>query len=617
VVLAVFHGTYGTHSAVFDWFTLGDTTWRVGVTLDGLTTAMLVVVTTVSFLVHLFSRGYMHGDENYTAFFRWLGFFTFSMLGLVLSDNLITLFVMWELMGLASYKLIGHYFFKPSAYMACKKAFMVTRVGDVGMFLALLAVYMHTGTLRFTEIFAQLDLIPEATRTWIALGLFMGAAGKSAQFPLHVWLPDAMEGPTPVSALIHAATMVAAGVYLIGRMYALVALSPVALVVISLVGCFTALFAASIAFTQTDIKKVLAYSTVSQLGFMFTALGVGTNLAWQAGLFHLVTHACFKGCLFLCSGSVIHACHHEQDMTKMGGLWRKLPVTHATYLVSCLSIAGFPLFAGFFSKDQILQGLWLGGEAYAQVYRVVFVVLALTAGMTAFYMFRSYFLTFWTKPRDHHVHDHAHESPAVMTVPLVVLAVLAVAAGYGWKDSLLPAGADSPLAAFTRVWASDAPEVHAAHNVALGVSLVVALSGIALAFLSYQTAAGARARVRVRQAVQPLYDAAQHKFYVDELVNVVVVKWTVFTAALSAWFDSAVLDGIVDGSGRATVRAGDASALADDHVVDGAVQAAASAAWGGGGALSRAQTGRVRNYLFGGLATLGLFAVLVLYLSRS
>jgi NADH-quinone oxidoreductase subunit L len=348
VVLALGHETYGHQKYPFEWFSLAGHAWNIGVALDGLTLAMLVVVTLVSFLVHLFSKGYMHGDERYEDFYRWLGFFTFSMIGLVISDNLITLFVMWELMGLSSYKLIGHYFQKRSAYLACKKAFMTTRVGDVGMFLAMLALYLHTGSLRFEDIFAKIGdgfaiHSGSSLATWIALGLFMGAAGKSAQFPLHVWLPDAMEGPTPVSALIHAATMVAAGVYLIGRMYTLIVLSPVALVIIAIVGCFTAIYAASIAFTATDIKKVLAYSTISQLGFMFTSLGVGSNFAWQAGLFHLVTHAFFKACLFLGSGSVIHACHHEQDMTRMGGLWKKLPITGATYLIACLSIAGFPI----------------------------------------------------------------------------------------------------------------------------------------------------------------------------------------------------------------------------------------------------------------------------------
>src|SRR5262245_19955048 len=436
------------HATPLEWFTVGDVTWKIGVSLNGLTLAMLIVVTLVSFLVHLFSKGYMHGDSRYEDFYRWLGFFTFSMLGLVISDNLISLFVMWELMGLSSYKLIGHYFQKESAYLACKKAFMTTRIGDIGMFLAMLAIYGYTHSLRFDEIDKALlaNQIPGTAITWIALGLFMGAAGKSAQFPLHVWLPDAMEGPTPVSALIHAATMVAAGVYLVGRMYTLIAMSPVALVVISIVGAFTAIFAASIAFTATDIKKVLAYSTISQLGFMFTALGVGSNMAWQAGLFHLVTHAFFKACLFLGSGSVIHACHHEQDMTRMGGLWKKLPITGWTYLIACCSIAGVPLItAGFHSKDQILASLWAGGSTASPIYYGIFWVLAVTAAMTAFYMFRSFWLTFFTKPRDHHIHEHAHESPASITIPLVVLAALAIVAGFGWSHAFLPNEGDESI----------------------------------------------------------------------------------------------------------------------------------------------------------------------------
>ncbi len=620
IVLAVGHTSFGGPKPPVEWFTVGDTVWRVGITLDGLTTAMLIVVTVVSFLVHLFSKGYMHGDERYAGFYRWLGFFTFSMLGLVLSDNLITLFVMWELMGLSSYKLIGHYFQKESAYLACKKAFMVTRVGDVGMFLAMLAVYLYTGSLRFEDIFAAVHAgaIPAAVITWIALGLFMGAAGKSAQFPLHIWLPDAMEGPTPVSALIHAATMVAAGVYLIGRMYTLIVMSPIALLIVSIVGCFTAIFAAAIAFTATDIKKVLAYSTISQLGFMFTALGVGSNIAWQAGLFHLTTHAFFKACLFLGSGSVIHACHHEQDMTRMGGLWHKMPITRWTYLIACLSIAGFPFVtAGFYSKDQILQGLWLGSSQYSDVYRVIFVVLAFTAGMTAFYMFRSFFLTFLTKPRDRHVYEHAHESPATITIPLVVLATLAVVAGWGWKDVFLPAGADSPLATFARTFDVHEHEVHSAHTVALVASLIVALGGIALAYFAYQTTRGAVVRQRARAAIAPLYHAAKNKFWIDEFVEVAIIRTTVIFSAFSTWFDGEVIDGVVDATGSVTLKTGDGSAVTDDVVVDGAVQATAGAAWGGGGVLSRFQTGRVRNYLFGAVAVTGLFAVIVLFASRS
>ena len=622
VYLAINHKTVVeecAHAAPWDWFSVGGTVWRIGVSLNGLTLALLIVVTLVSFLVHLFSKGYMHGDSRYEDFYRWLGFFTFSMLGLVISDNLITLFIMWELMGLSSYKLIGHYFQKQSAYLACKKAFMTTRVGDVGMFLAMLAIYGYTGSLRFDDIDLKLaaGAIPGSAITWIALGLFMGAAGKSAQFPLHVWLPDAMEGPTPVSALIHAATMVAAGVYLVGRMYTLIAMSPAALMVIAVVGAFTAIFAASIAFTATDIKKVLAYSTISQLGFMFTSLGVGSNFAWQAGLFHLVTHAFFKACLFLGSGSVILACHHEQDMTKMGGLAKKLPITRWTYLIACCSIAGVPIItAGFHSKDQILAGLWAGGATASPVYYVIFWVLALTAAMTAFYMFRSYWLTFHTKPRDAHVYEHAHESPLTITIPLIVLAALAIVAGFGWKDAFLPAEGAEAYVRFARSFTHEDAIWHHAHQFAIYVSVTVCTLGIGLSWFCYQTAAGEVARKRARAAIAPLYLAASAKYWMDEFIETFIIRVTVLIAALSAWIDRDAIDGFVDATGSVGAKAGVASGVADIKIVDGAVDGTGNLAWGGGGILSRFQTGMIRNYLFGAVAVTALFAVIVLYMSR-
>ncbi len=617
VYMALNHATIAGTGYVFEWFSVAGTSWKIGIGLDGLTLAMLVVVTLVSFLVHLFSKGYMHGDSRYEDFYRWLGLFTFSMIGLVISDNLITLFVMWEIMGLASYKLIGHYFQKQSAYLACKKAFMTTRVGDVGMFLAMLALYTSTGSLRFEEIFAKLGDVPSSTITWIALGLFMGAAGKSAQFPLHVWLPDAMEGPTPVSALIHAATMVAAGVYLIGRMYTLIVLSPMALLVIAVVGAFTAIFAASIAFTATDIKKVLAYSTISQLGFMFTALGVGSNFAWQAGLFHLVTHAFFKACLFLGSGSVIHACHHEQDMTRMGGLWKKLPITGATYLVACLSIAGTPFVtAGFYSKDQILASLWAGGHT-SSVYYGIFWVLALTAAMTAFYMFRSFWLTFFGKPRDAHVYEHAHESPATITIPLIVLAALAIVAGFGWKDAFLPAEGAETYVKFANSFTHEDPVWHHAHGFALAVSAVIWTLGVGLSWFCYMTATGATARKRARELIAPLYLAASAKYWIDEFIEVVIIRTTGIVALLSAWIDRDAIDGFVDATGSVGMKTSAASGVADIQIVDGAVDGTGSLAWGGGGILSRIQSGKIRHYLFGAVAVTALFAVVVLYMSRS
>jgi NADH-quinone oxidoreductase subunit L len=628
--IALFLGfsTFGGAHWEFTWLTVDGLPWNLGITLDGLTVALLMVVTTVSFVVHLFSKGYMHGDDRYTDFFRWLGLFTFSMLGLVLSDNLLTLFVFWEIMGLASYKLIGHYFFKKSAYNACKKAFMTTRVGDIGMFLAMLALYLYTDSLQFDDIFAKSHLIPGGAHTWIALGLFMGAAGKSAQFPLHIWLPDAMEGPTPVSALIHAATMVAAGVYLVGRMYALIALSPVAMLIISIIGCVTALGAASIAFTRTDIKQVLAYSTVSQLGFMFTALGVGSNVAWLAGLFHLTTHAFFKAGLFLGSGSVIHGCHHLQDMTKMGGLRKKMPITAATFFICCLSIAGFPLTAGFASKDMILQSLWMGNGEFDMAYKVIFFVLAFAAMMTACYMFRCYFLTFEGKPRDQHVFDHAHESPLNMTCGLMLLAFLAIASGYWWPSILLPndiailpgsaeAAAGAVMTGFVRTFEIHGEIYDHGHHIALIASTIVMTLGIATAAFWYLTEKGVVVRQACRASISRIYGWAQHKFYVDEVVEACIIQVTIFLAEISAWFDSTVLDGFVDGTGSVYLKTSDASGQADDDIVDGAVTLAGNAAWGGGGLLGRFQSGRVRNYLFGAVASVALFAVVMLYVAAN
>jgi NADH-quinone oxidoreductase subunit L len=419
---------------------------------------------------------------------------------------------------------------------------------------------------------------------------------------------------------------VAAGVYLVGRMYTLISLSATALVVISIVGAFTAIFAASIAFTATDLKKVLAYSTVSQLGFMMTSLGVGSNIAWQAGLFHLGTHAFFKACLFLGSGSVILACHHEQDMTRMGGLWKKMPITGTTYLIACLSIAGFPFVtAGFHSKDQILQGLWLGTGEYAGVYQVIFWVLAFTASMTAFYMFRSFWLTFFTKPRDHHVHDHAHESPATVTIPLVCLAALAIVAGWGWKDAFLPAGLSEagegaePYVRFARdaVFSEHDERVHHAHSFALIVSIAAGGLGIVLSWFAYQTAAGDALRRRARAAIAPVYLAAKAKYWIDEFAEAFVIQVTIWVAAFSAWFDQDGIDGFVDAAGSVTEKTSDLSGVTDVVVVDGAVDGTGALAWGGGGVLSRFQSGRVRNYLFGAVAVTGLFAVVVLYMSRS
>lgn len=422
------NGKFACERASWEWFRLSPGfRLHVGILVDNLAAVLLVVVSLVSGLVHLFSIGYMHGDSRYVRYFAVLQLFTAAMLGLVLSDNLLTLYVSWELMGLSSYLLIGHFFEKPSAANASLKAFMTTRIGDVLMFIGIMIIFAQVGSLRYADIFAAVKngTLAGDWQFWAGLLLFGGAMGKSAQFPLHVWLPDAMEGPTPVSALIHAATMVAAGVYLMARMYLL--LSPETFLIIAYIGGFTALFAATIGVVMDDIKKVLAYSTISQLGYMMLGLGVGGFVltGYTGGVYHLTTHAFFKACLFLGSGSVIHAVH-TQSMSQMGGLYKKIPITFATILVATLSLTGFPyLTTGFWTKDTIIQSAI---EFYMRnpehVLLPCFAVGA--AFFTSFYMFRLIFLTFFGKPRDQHAYDHAHESGWVMTVPLIILAVLSV-----------------------------------------------------------------------------------------------------------------------------------------------------------------------------------------------
>jgi NADH-quinone oxidoreductase subunit L len=405
----------------FSWIPADKFVIDVGAVIDPLTACLLIVVTTIGLLVHVYSIGYMSHDPSYWRFFAYLNLFMFSMLLLVLAGNFLVVFVAWELVGLSSYLLIGFWYRKRSAALAAKKAFIVNRVGDVGFALGIMLIFVSLGTLDIRQVVERVGELDPNVILVIALLVFAGAMGKSAQFPLHVWLPDAMEGPTPVSALIHAATMVNAGVYLVARTNPIFAHAQGALVVVAGIGIFTAILAASIAMTQTDIKRVLAYSTLSQLGYMFAALGVG---AWTAAIFHLMTHGFFKGLLFLGSGSVIHAVHEEQDMRRMGGLSKKIPITYVTMLVGSLAIAGIPPLAGFFSKDEILgESLKLG---FAWVWLIGFIV----AGLTAFYMFRLMGMTFWGTfrgPRE--IWDKIHESPSVMTIPLILLAIPSIFLG--------------------------------------------------------------------------------------------------------------------------------------------------------------------------------------------
>jgi NADH-quinone oxidoreductase subunit L len=540
---------------LYPWLTSGDLSIQLGLYIDRLTAVMLILVTLVSSLVHIYTIGYMHGEPGYARFFSYIALFTFSMLMLVMADNLLQLFIFWEAVGLCSYLLIGHWYERPSACAAATKAFLVNRVGDFGFMLGLLLVWLVFGSLEYRTVFAQaaslsgdqINLFERfggdltvSTMTLICLLLFTGAVGKSAQVPLHVWLPDAMEGPTPISALIHAATMVTAGVFMVARLSPLYSLSPIAMNVVAIVGAATMLLGATIALTQTDIKRVVAYSTVSQLGYMMMACGVG---AYAAGMYHLLTHGAFKALLFLGCGSVIIALHHEQDMRHMGGLKEKLPVTYWTFVVGSLALAGFPLTSGFFSKDEILVSAWTSGP----LGQILAILGLLTALMTAFYSFRLVFVTFWGASRvDHHHAAHVHEPSATITMPLVVLAVLAIATGYlGIPHFLAPV---FPV--------ENGPDGH--HGAAgIGIMVVATLMGligIAAAYLVYVKSPGLSDRLA--QQWRTLYALSLHKWYVDETYDRSIVRPT-FSTAAGLWkrVDVALIDGAVNGV-AAVFRAG-------------------------------------------------------------
>jgi NADH-quinone oxidoreductase subunit L len=557
-----------------------------GFLLDPLSCVMVLVVTGVGLLIHIYSIGYMAHEGGYYRFFGYMNLFMFTMLTLVLANNLLLMFVGWEGVGLCSYLLIGFYFLKKSASDAGNKAFIVNRIGDAGFLLGLLLTAVTLGTVRFTTvglpesagysgILQSLQGAVDAhalasgapVLTVIALLLFVGAAGKSAQIPLYVWLPDAMEGPTPVSALIHAATMVTAGVYMVARMNAIYQLAPFAMDVVAVIGVVTAIFAASMALVQSDIKKVLAYSTISQLGYMFLALGVG---AFSAGIFHLMTHAFFKALLFLGAGSVIHAMSGEQDIRKMGGLWDKISVTARTFVVATLAIAGIPPLAGFFSKDEIL------GHAFEKHFVLWFVGL-LTAGMTAFYMFRLFFLTFSGYTRaDEHVEKHIHESPPTMTVPLMILAGLSFVGGWiGWPESL--GGSDrfgKFLEPVLKGVASETGAAKAAHHSALAeyfpmlMALAIAGAGIWLAYQFYRTKRIAPELVAAK--LPRVYELLSHKYYVDEIYDAVVVNRVKDLGTLLGLFDAKVIDGMgVDGAGWLARFGSTVSMWWDKWVIDG------------------------------------------------
>jgi len=547
----------------FTWISAGNFRAGFDLQMDQLTVVMLLVVTGVGWLIHIYATGYMAHEGGYYRFFSYLNLFMFFMLILVLAANYVLLFVGWEGVGLSSYLLIGFYFLRKSASDAGKKAFIVNRIGDFGFMLGMFLLFRTFGTLDFQALFAKAGPWPTeamgqfGTFTIACLLLFMGATGKSAQLPLYVWLPDAMEGPTPVSALIHAATMVTAGVYVVARSHILFTHAPTAMLVVAIIGCATAFFAATIGLVQTDIKRVLAYSTVSQLGYMFLACGVG---AFTAGIFHLMTHAFFKALLFLAAGSVIHAMGGEQDMNKMGGLSKKIRWTYGTMLTATLAIAGIPPFAGFFSKDAILLAAFQSEKGG----RVLYAFGLLTALLTAFYMFRLIFLTFRGKPRfdDHKV--HVHESPWSMLGPLVILAILSVIGGW----FALPAFFQRPdyFAAFlTPIFGGGRESVEAAGEVAAhqlelilaGVAVAAALIGLGVAYWLY-VKKPAKAD-DLAKSMRPAYTTLLNKYYVDELYAFLVVRPLLWLSTNIFWkaADVAGIDGTVNGIAHGTTAIGD------------------------------------------------------------
>ncbi len=561
---------------VYSWIAAGSFKVDIGFLVDQLTAVMLLVVSTIGFMVHVYSIGYMKGDGGYYRFFAYLNLFMFSMFMLVLGNNFLMLYVFWEAVGLCSYLLISFWYTKQSAANAGTKAFLVNRVGDLGFGLGIMLIFVTVGTLSYSGVFGSAGSIGDGTMTAICLLLFMGAVGKSAQFPLHVWLPDAMEGPTPVSSLIHAATMVNAGVYMVARSSPLFQQSHTAMFVVALVGSFTAIFAASIGLVQNDIKKVLAYSTVSQLGYMFMALGVG---AWGAGMFHLVAHGFFKGLLFLCSGSVIHALGGEQDMRKMGGLRSKTRITYWTFVIGALAISGFPGFAGFFSKDSILAGAFNNGYWYFWLTGLI------AAFMTAFYMFRLIFMTFHGKPRDEKAFAHAHESPRSMTIPLIVLAI--PSALIGLVLSLPPE--DGYIDRFLEpVFEAVKGEAHGFGALDAGLmalSAAIGIGGILLAWQFYVKRPDLPAKAGARAGI--LYKAALNKYWIDEIYFAAVINPVrALGRGLWRWVDAGMIDGFVHGAAR-FFR-------------------------GVGMALRPSQAGKIQAYLLS--MFLGLLALMIVYL---
>jgi len=597
---------------LYTWVSAGPFQATVGFLVDPLSAVMMLVVTFVGFLIHVYSKGYMHEDPGYARFFTYMNLFMVSMLVLVLANNYFLMFLGWEGVGLCSYLLIGYWYEKRSASDAGKKAFVVNRIGDAGFLLGLFLIWRTFGSLQYSDVFGGIEKAKGVLQRPSVLGLtlvtvmclllFVGAIGKSAQLPLYVWLPDAMEGPTPVSALIHAATMVTAGVYMVARSAPLFNQAPTALLAVAVVGALTAVFAATIACVQNDIKRVVAYSTISQLGYMFLGCGVG---AYASAIFHLGTHAFFKALLFLGAGSVIHALSGEQDIRKMGQLKGKLPTTHWTFLAASLANAGiFPL-AGFWSKDEILA------SAFAEGHFVLWALGSAGAFLTAFYMFRLYFTVFWGRDNvDHHVAHHVHESPASMAVPLKVLGLGSILVGlFG-----LPTGLYHPLV--KQVFSAAAKEAHHLSfwpdEVGLmALATVIAFAGFGLARAMYRTG-DSPAPAHFAEQFRRLYRLVLHKYWVDEVYDAVFVTFGKKVCRALWKVDAGVVDGAVNGSGWLTVALSRVSAFFDFKFVDGLVNRIADIIQDGSQTLRKIQTGVVQNYLLAmSLAVLGATVIYV------
>lgn len=579
----------------YSWIFGGDLHVNFGFLIDPLTAVMLMVVTGVGFLIHVYSVGYMHGEDGFTRFFVYMNLFMVSMLLLVMGNNFLVLFIGWEGVGLCSYLLIGYYFNKVSAAKAATKAFVVNRIGDAGFLLAIFLVFVNFKTLDYLKVFENANHLSVEMATAITLCLLVGAIGKSAQIPLYTWLPDAMEGPTPVSALIHAATMVTAGVYMVVRNHVLFDVAPVSTATVGVIGGLTALFAATIGLVQNDIKRVLAYSTVSQLGYMFLACGVG---AYIAAIFHLVTHAFFKALLFLSAGAVIHSLEGEQDIRKMGGLSKKIPITHAVFLIGTLAIAGIPPLAGFWSKDEIMA------HAFVHHHYVLYAFAAVGAFLTSFYMFRLTYVTFYGQSRvDPKVEHHIHESPRVMTVPLMILAGLSVLGGFlgvppehGWFHGFLESVA-TPVGAVT-------------HEVGMGTliglmagAIGIALGGWAVAHYLYAIRPGTADAWSERFA--GAYRTLLNKYYVDELYDALFVEPCKRLGRLWDWIDQHVIDRFIRGIGRGADVSAAGVTWTEKHVIYGGLNvigyANHLAAW----SWRKLQTGLVNHYA--AVIVIGLF----------